>query len=740
VPTPPLGSHEKNALTVTRAFCTWGEVHAKGNVSSVLFGLDSYAEMDFVSIEFVRSQGLKPCNRKNHSHKIPSIEAAGCLAIKTYGVYHLHCTITDRWGRQFSFARPFIAMDRDPKDTPILLGRPALQEFRIILINSTMDWEFERKKKVTEYSTKRFKRMLQKPVQLYEIRACLALPDLPSESPPQNTWKQCLARIQQLKKIANPYRPSGPTTNISDEEDDDTCPPDKSHIPTWLRNKYADVFDDEKATMLPSRRQTDHVIELQPGTEPPFMRTYNLSPKELEALEEFLTQALAKGRIRESTSPAGAPILFSPKKDGGLRLVVDYRGLNAVTVKNRYPLPLISELLDRLNGAKVFSKIDLKDGYYRIRVREGDEWKTAFRTRYGHYEFLVLPMGLTNSPATFQSYINNALRGYTDSFCIAYLDDILIFSQTEEEHREHLELVMERLRQSELYAKATKCSFFQTEIEFLGYIVNSEGVKMDPRRVDAIREWKDHPPKSYRDIQVFIGFCNFYRRFIYAFSRITKPIQNLLRGMKNGRKPGLIGGNWQEAQQKAFEDLIDRFTTAPILRHYDPNLPMRVETDSSRAALAGVLSQQFEDGWHPIAFYSRKFNETEWHYPIYDKEMMAVVMSFEHWRHYLDGATDIAVYTDHQNLKDFMSQTRLNGRQTRWLIKLLPYDFRIFYRKGTLNPADGPSRRPDYLAGAEEIDDTPVTRLLPSLRERVATRDVHGNYEGTTGTESLRDS
>jgi hypothetical protein len=192
--------------------------------------------------------------------------------------------------------------------------------------------------------------------------------------------------------------------------------------------------------------------------------------------------------------------------------------------------------------------------------------------------------------------------------------------------------------------------------------------------------------------------------------------------MKNGRKPGLIGHDWQEPQQQAFEKLIDSFTTAPILRHYDPTCPIRIETDASSAALAGVLSQKFEDGWHPIAFYSQKFNNTEWHYPIYDKEMMAVVMSFQHWRHYLDGATNIAVYTDHQNLKDFMSQTRLNGCQTRWLIKLLPYDFHIFYRKGALNPADGPSRRLDYLADAEDVDNTPVTRLLPSLRERIVER------------------
>jgi hypothetical protein len=202
-------------------------------------------------------------------------------------------------------------------------------------------------------------------------------------------------------------------------------------------------------------------------------------------------------------SPAGAPVIFAPKKDGTLRLCVDYRGLNALTIKTRYPIPLISELLDRLHGAKVFSKLDLLDAYYRIRIKEGDEWKTAFRTRYGHYEFLVMPMGLTNAPATFQSYINNALQGYVDDFCVVYLDDILIYSQNEEERIQHLEKVMERLRQSELYANPKKCSFFQDEIEFLGYIVNAEGVQMDPKRIEAIQEWKNHPPRTYRYIQVF---------------------------------------------------------------------------------------------------------------------------------------------------------------------------------------------------------------------------------------------
>jgi hypothetical protein len=185
-------------------------------------------------------------------------------------------------------------------------------------------------------------------------------------------------------------------------------------------------------------------------------------------------------------SPAGAPVIFAPKKDGTLQFCVDYRGLNTITVKNRYPIPLISELLDRLHGVKVFGKLDLLDAYYRIRIKEGDEWKTAFRTRYGHCEFLVMPMGLTNAPATFQSCVNNALQGYVDDFCAVYLDDILIYSRNEEQYIQHLEKVMERLRRSELYANPKKCSF-----QFLGYIVNTEGVRMDPKRIEAIHGFGD---------------------------------------------------------------------------------------------------------------------------------------------------------------------------------------------------------------------------------------------------------
>ena len=383
----------------------------------------------------------------------------------------------------------------------------------------------------------------------------------------------------------------------------------------------------------PSNRLTmDHAIELKPNTEPPYMRTYNMSPAELKTLDEYINDALAKGRIQESTSSAGAPVLFIPRKSGELRLCVDYRGLNAITVKNRYPLPLVDEMVDRLNGSSVFSKIDLRNAYHRIRIKEGDEWKTAFRTHYGHYEYLVMPFGLTNAPATFQFYISKTLRGLIDDFCIVYLDDILVFSKSEEEHYEHLRLVIERLYNADLYANSKKCEFLKPSVEYLGFIIDKEGIHVDPERVKTISEWPR--PKTYRDIQVFLGFCNFYRRFIFNFSGMAKPLTALLLGLKNGKKPGPITTDeWQDAQQNAFEKLIDAFISAPVLRHYDPTLPLRLETDASSIAYAGILSLRWEDGWHPIAYFSKKFSGAEVRYPVYDKELLAIVLSFKHWRH-----------------------------------------------------------------------------------------------------------
>jgi predicted DNA-binding protein YlxM (UPF0122 family) len=381
--------------------------------------------------------------------------------------------------------------------------------------------------------------------------------------------------------------------------------------------EYQDVFSEEKADELPSETGRSHEIDIG-GKEPPYGPIYALSEKELKALREYLDSSLEKGWIRRSTSPAGAPILFVPKKDGGLRLYVDYRGLNAITVKNRHPLPLIQEALDRLRGAKRFTKLDLRNAYHRIRIKPGDEWKTAFRTRYGHYEYLVMPFGLANAPATFQAYINEALTGLVDIICVAYLDDILIYSANPEDHKDHVRQVLQRLRENGLYAKLSKCEFSTDRVEFLGFVITTEGVVMEPSRVDTIRDWPN--PTSFREVQVFLGFANFYRRFVRDYSKIARPLTSLLKGSVKGKKHGEFV--WDKAQQEAFDQLKTAFTTAPILIHFDPEKPIRLETDASGVACGGVLSQPNEwptiDGrkpeYRPVAFWSRKFTPAEMNY------------------------------------------------------------------------------------------------------------------------------
>ena len=259
-------------------------------------------------------------------------------------------------------------------------------------------------------------------------------------------------------------------------------------------------------------------------------------------------------------------------------------------------------------------------------------------------------------------------------------------------------------------------------MEFLGFIINKQGVRMDPERIRTISEWKEHPPRSYRDVQVFLRFYNFYRRFIQGYSRIATPLTSLMKGSKDGRKTGDFGKEWGSAQKDAFLELLGAFERAPLLRHYDPARPIRLETDASTRALSGILSQRFEEHWHPIAFYSRQFKGPELNYGTPDQEMLAIVEAFKHWRHYLEGSEyPVEVLTDHHNLQAFMKQPRLNGRQARWCYYLTPYDFTIRWRPGSTNPADAPSRRPDYMAQDEDAsqEDT-FSGLLATLRAKVA--------------------
>lgn len=472
-------------------------------------------------------------------------------------------------------------------------------------------------------------------------------------------------------------------------------------------HEFLSVFSKEVAEALPPNREWDHAIDLKEGEQPPWGPIYALSEKELTALREYLDDMLRTGKIRPSKSPAGAPILFVPKPHGrGLRLCVDYRGLNKVTVLNRYPLPLISELKDRVQGARLFTRIDLKNGYNLVRIKKGDEWKTAFRTRYGHFEYLVMPMGLTNAPATFQGFINSILKDLIDLGVIVYIDDILIYSETEEEHVRLVREVLSRLKEYGLAAAPDKCEFHKNRLDFLGFVISDEGVEMAQDKIQDILSWES--PKNVKDVQVFIGFANFYRRFINGFSRICRPITDTLKG--SGKDFA-----WSVECELAFRRLKHLFTTAPILRHYDPKLPIMMETDASDFAIGAALSQQHGKHWHPVAFHSRKMSPAEMNYEVHDKELLAIVSAFKEWRRYCEGAQhQILIYADHKNLEYFTTTKVLNRRQARWAQELAEYHFKIIYRKGTQNgKPDALSRRPEYRPqGGDGAELQPIHRVL----------------------------
>jgi hypothetical protein len=325
---------------------------------------------------------------------------------------------------------------------------------------------------------------------------------------------------------------------------------------------YPDVFSNELPGMPPDR-DIEFAIELQPGTAPISKRPYRMPPAELAELKKQLQELLDKGFIHPSTSPWGCPALFVKKKDESLRMYVDYRPLNAVTIMNKYPLPRIDVLFDQLVGAKVFSKIDLRSGYHQIKIRASDIPKTAFSNRYGLYEFLVMSFGLTNAPAYFMYLMNSVSMPELDKFVVVFIDDILVYSKNEAEHTKHLHTVLQRQHDHQLYAKLSKCEFWLKEIKFLGHTISQDGISVDPEKVQEVMDWK--PPTTVRQIRSFLGLAGYYRRFIPDFSRIAKPMTELL---KKGVKY-----NWSQKCEEAFHTLRQHLTTAPVLAQPDNTKP-----------------------------------------------------------------------------------------------------------------------------------------------------------------------
>lgn len=436
-------------------------------------------------------------------------------------------------------------------------------------------------------------------------------------------------------------------------------------------------------------------IETDPTADPPVRSVIRLSIAELDELKKQLTELLRKGFISPSTSPYGAPVLFVKKKDGSLRMCVDYRGLNRITKKNRHPLPRIDELIDRFRTAKVFSKLDLLSGYHQMQVHPDDRHKTAFRTRYGHYEFNVVPFGLTNAPAAFSTMMRNALDPLIDTCVVVYLDDILIYSNNVDDHLRDIRQVLTLLRKAGLYCKLSKCSFMQEETEFLGHVISKDGLKTNAGLVKAVREWPT--PRNQREIMQFLGLTNFYHQYIKGYADIALPLTQLL-----GSNASFA---WSQEQQQAFDALKTAITQAPVLRIFDPALSTAVETDASGFAIGAVLFQTDHNGVsRPVAFTSRKLSPAERNYPTHEQELLAVVHALKTWRYYLDGSHFI-VYTDHATLQHFPTQPNLTRRQARWMELLQEYNFTFKYKPGKDNIVpDALSRRPDHQQGGETVD------------------------------------
>lgn len=488
---------------------------------------------------------------------------------------------------------------------------------------------------------------------------------------------------------------------------------------------YADVFDPNKARRIPEHTKWDMKINLDPDKPLPKVRKIiKLARDEEKAVKEQVAEMTSKHWIDKvephEPCPVAAPVFFVGKKDGGARMVTDYRDINTITIPDPYPIPIMGAMPEKLQGAKHFFTLDMRSGYNNLRIAEGDEWKAAFRTSDGVYKPKVMMFGMKNSPAVFQRYMNeNFAQWLATEQTLIYLDDLIGQAQTEEEQWKLLREILQQCRNLDIYLKIEKCHFNQKRLDYLGFIVSTDGLHMDPYKLKAVEEWP--APTTKKQITKFTGFCNFYRKFIKGYADLFEPITRLVK--KDRRF------EWGSEQEQAFAKIKEAFRKEVTLSLPDHDQPFVLECDASDVAAGAVLQQPGPTGdLQPVGFYSHAFGQAERNYKIHDKEMLAIMLGLAFWRHLIQGAKHVLeIRSDHANLRYFMTKQHLNRRQARWALELSIYNFELVHWPGIKNKADALSRRADYVP--DEKDNVDLV-LLPEdkIGKTLEPTDTKGMY------------
>ncbi|XP_021317789.1 uncharacterized protein LOC110435983 [Sorghum bicolor] len=462
-----------------------------------------------------------------------------------------------------------------------------------------------------------------------------------------------------------------------------------------ILDEFSQLF--AEPSTLPPRRDCDHSIPLVPGAQPVCIRQYRYSPKLKSEIESQVSELLRTGMIRPSRSPFSSPVLLVKKKDQSWRMCVDYRMLNALTVKSKFPIPVIDELLDELAQARWFSCLDLRAGFNQIRMAPGEEYKTAFQTHRGHFEYNVMSFGLTGAPNTFQGAMNVTLKPLLRVCVIVFFDDILVYSPSWEQHLVHLRQVFELLQQDQWLVKLSKCRFAQESIAYLGHVISADGVSTDPSKLESIRSWP--VPKDVKDLRSFLGLAGYYRKFVQHFAVIARPLYDLL-------KKGVVFC-WTSTHSTAFSALQSALMSAPVLALPDFNKPFQIQTDASDTGVGAVLMQ---DG-HPLAFVSKSLGPRTRGLSTYDKEYLAILVAVDQWRSYLQH-NEFTIFTDQRSLIHVSDQRLHTPWQLKMYTRLAGLQYRVIYKPGTTNKAaDALSRHPEAPSQLQAISSVTPTWL-----------------------------